>query len=532
MHVQGLQLLTAIIACYYAIQGAFQYQACHIARWDIGKFGELPSINETCLLLASHGLLRRNANSVASTPQLLQSPEHVSTINKLPIEILEQIFIHCLPGPLIFVIPTPFDAPLLLCTVCRLWRSMAISMPELWCSMKITEKFSIKFVGTWLSRAKACPLSIAFTLDSRAPHASLPFHSKRLHKHFDLLLPLSHLWQSLEIRVLPGAPLSHLDKLLDNTLPNLERLVLRFPHGTRMYNEKRSLEHVFRSCSRLRQVFVFGDDSIFSMTMFLWLPSPHLEIVCTDSLWYPAECVGFLSRMLDLKQGFFRLGHLTPLVPVSLPPSPVLLKDMRTLSLQTFTSLTDLFTHLTLPALIFLRINFGRIDSWSHSAFISFVSSFSSNLTTLHLDGPPILEATLIEYLRLLPSLDELGLTDRSRIGTIGNELLSSLTYRGEDSEAIAYLCPKLTVLELFGVHACADEHLVEMLESRWRRQDFAHHDDLVSLNYSSSSSPRPLNVYNNTYITRRHSHKPYLYVSRVSGSVSDARRPCSYQSG
>jgi hypothetical protein len=448
----------------------------------IGEFGEL-IMKHASYYVASHGLLHRSANLEAITPQLPQNPEYVSTINKLPIEILEQIFVHCLPGPLIFVVPTPFDAPLLLCTVCRLWRSTAISMPELWCSMKITEKFSVKFVATWLSRAKACPLSIAFTLDARAPHASLPFHSKRLHKHFDILLPLSHLWQSLEIRVFPGAPLSHLDKLLDNAVPSLERLVLRFPHGTRMYSEKRSLEHVFRSCSHLRQVFVFGDNSIFSMTMFLRLPSPPLEVVCTDSLWYPAECVEFLSCTLDLKQGFFRLGHLTPLVPVSLPPSPVVLKDLRTLSLQTFTSLTDLFTHLTLPALIFLRINFGRVDSWSHSAFISFVSPFSSNLATLHLDGPPILEATLIEYLRLLPSLDELGLTDRSRIGIIGNELLSSLTYRGEDSEAIAYLCPKLTVLELFGVHACTDEHLVEMLESRWRRQVPAHHDDLVSLN-------------------------------------------------
>lgn len=351
--------------------------------------------------------------------------------------------------------------------------------------MKITERFSFKFVDTWLSRAKACPLSISFTLAARPPHASLPFRSKRAHKHFDIIIPLSHLWQSLEIKIMSGASLSLLDKLLDDALPCLERLVLRFPYGTRMYSES-PLEHVFRSSSRLRQVFVFGDNSTFSMTMLFCLPSPHLEIVCTDSLLYPAECVGFLNRSHDLEQGFFRLGHLTPQAPLSMPPNPVVLKYLRTLSLQTFTSLTDLFNHLTLPSLIFLRINFGRVDSWSHAAFLSFVSPFSSNLTTLHLDGPPVLEERLIEYLRLFPSLNELGLTDRSMSGIIGNGLLSSFTYRGEDNEASTCLCPKLTMLELSGVHACTDEYLVEMLESRWRLPAPTHlkfHDDSVSLN-------------------------------------------------
>jgi hypothetical protein len=96
------------------------------------------------------------------------------------------------------------------------------------------------------------------------------------------------------------------------------------------------------------------------------------------------------------------------------------------------------------------------------------------------------LEERLIEYLRLFPSLNELGLTDRSMSGIIGNGLLSSFTYRGEDNEASTCLCPKLTMLELSGVHACTDEYLVEMLESRWRLPAPTHlkfHDDSVSLN-------------------------------------------------
>jgi hypothetical protein len=179
--------------------------------------------------------------------------------------------------------------------------------------------------------------------------------------------------------------------------------------------------------------------------------------------------MGLLSRSRELEQAFFRLAHFTSQAPLSMPSDPMVLKDLRTLSLQTCTSLTDLFIRLVLPSLRFLRVDSRSVDTWSHEAFLSFIKPFSFSLSTLHLEGPPFLEEKLIEYLQLFPSLTQLCLKDRSRVGLIGNGLLRALTYRGKDVSE--HLCPNLATLELSGVHACTDEYLVDMVESRWREQ-------------------------------------------------------------
>ena len=430
-----------------------------------------------------------------------------------------------------FRVPAAREAPLLLCSVCRLWRSTAISTPVLWCSMKIAYRLSSEFIDTWLSRAMSCPLSIAFTLDARPLQVNVLFFRKRSHKHSGVLVPISHRWQSLELSIMPGAPLGLLDDLPKDAVPCLETLIIRYPYGSGMCG-KSTLDHIFRSSSNLREVFVFGDDSTVSLSLLWSIPASHLQVLCIDLLLYQEECIGLLSRSPKLEKGFFRLGHFPLPSHLSMPTNPIVLKNLQTLSLHTFTSLTDLFTHVTLPVLRFLRIGFGSVNSWSHEAFLGFISPFSSNLTTLRLDGPPILEEKLIEYLRLLPSVTELGLNDRSKVGLIGNELLSSLTYQGGDVGGSACLCPKLATLELSGVHACTDEHLVYMLESRWRQQTPTRpkiRGDFVSFGPVTHLIVRPLKSRSrNRCMTCQGSHRARLPVSNVSDSVSGAKEQCA----
>ncbi|KAJ7018834.1 hypothetical protein C8F04DRAFT_928043, partial [Mycena alexandri] len=48
----------------------------------------------------------------------------------LPVEITSQIFLHCLPdNPLD---PTAFNPSIVLGHVCRQWRGVALSLPQLW----------------------------------------------------------------------------------------------------------------------------------------------------------------------------------------------------------------------------------------------------------------------------------------------------------------------------------------------------------------------------------------------------------------
>ncbi|KAG1875844.1 hypothetical protein F4604DRAFT_1924911 [Suillus subluteus] len=70
-----------------------------------------------------------------------------SAIWRLPTEILAQIFLYCIPedGNLA---PAPYLAPMLLTTVCRRWREVAVDMPSLWCRLRLEIRH-----GDWQQRA-------------------------------------------------------------------------------------------------------------------------------------------------------------------------------------------------------------------------------------------------------------------------------------------------------------------------------------------------------------------------------------------
>ena len=73
--------------------------------------------------------------SVIASPELGQrlSPSQLPIEEILPIEIIAHIFILCLPqDPLRHHQPALFKAPLLLCHVCSVWRSISLNTPQLW----------------------------------------------------------------------------------------------------------------------------------------------------------------------------------------------------------------------------------------------------------------------------------------------------------------------------------------------------------------------------------------------------------------
>ncbi|KAJ6602522.1 hypothetical protein DFH09DRAFT_1125030 [Mycena vulgaris] len=85
----------------------------------------------------------------------------------LPREILEEIFVCCLPedrgDPLV---PDPSVAPMVLLNVCKHWRDIALSTPRLWCSIRLNLRSphfqnSLTLLQCWLFRAKSRPLSVA-----------------------------------------------------------------------------------------------------------------------------------------------------------------------------------------------------------------------------------------------------------------------------------------------------------------------------------------------------------------------------------
>ncbi|KAJ7621992.1 hypothetical protein DFH06DRAFT_769854 [Mycena polygramma] len=82
----------------------------------------------------------------------------------LAVELAAQIFLHCLP---IYAPPRPDPrvAPMVLLSVCHLWRNIAVSTPELWTQIHIdwlTTEFDSAQCKIWLGRTLALPLSFTF----------------------------------------------------------------------------------------------------------------------------------------------------------------------------------------------------------------------------------------------------------------------------------------------------------------------------------------------------------------------------------
>ncbi|KAJ7581595.1 hypothetical protein C8J56DRAFT_1029193 [Mycena floridula] len=100
----------------------------------------------------------------------------LSPICRVPLDVLLQIFVKCLPEsgkPLM----EAAQAPLLLTHVCKAWREIAIGDPELWKLLHIAlppttspyNESMVQAVSEWLSRSGSRPLDILLTECSEFP---------------------------------------------------------------------------------------------------------------------------------------------------------------------------------------------------------------------------------------------------------------------------------------------------------------------------------------------------------------------------
>ncbi|KAF7376627.1 F-box domain-containing protein [Mycena sanguinolenta] len=167
----------------------------------------------------------------------------LSPVRRLPLDIIELIFMACLPMHRNCVMSAQ-EAPVLLGRICSAWRAISLSTPQLWSRVHIVEPtpsnsvtsegYSAKVAqrleaaDAWLRRSGTCPLSIS--LESKLspgaspfmgsttviqPHASSPF--------LNVLLPFASRWQHMDL-VLPPGPHEVLSRLTEENVPLLAHL--------------------------------------------------------------------------------------------------------------------------------------------------------------------------------------------------------------------------------------------------------------------------------------------------------------------
>ena len=137
---------------------------------------------------------------------------------RFPADIWGEIFAHCLPtNKLNLSSCTLKEAPLLLTTVCRAWREIALNTPRLWGSVHIffsnppmsTEHESflsemrartLQGIKLWLDRSKSRPLTLSiYMADDVSPPSLSAEENARFSDLMNLLVKYSRRWKSLSL---------------------------------------------------------------------------------------------------------------------------------------------------------------------------------------------------------------------------------------------------------------------------------------------------------------------------------------------
>jgi hypothetical protein len=404
-----------------------------------------------------------------------------SPIRRIPREILQEIFIHCLPTDRPAVM-SEREAPLLIGRVCSSWRSISQSTPELWTSVHVSipstaliasETSNVDHVDAdctdyvvasncmaelrtaalqeWLQRSGSLPVDISFSQWedwTRATPFNLNFTNEP-HPVVDTILSVSRRWRKVTVAA-HGPSVACL--LRPHDLPLLETLDLRFQSvGELFFSEiPKSEYNIFRTPSlrRLSLSQSSGDCLDYPVN---WVNLTDLAIE------------GDLWERLSLHQAVHLMSQCPQLIRCSLdiwrsegppiPYSPLTLFNLKCFSIFEGVDVTNMFCCLNLPALreVEYHTSFGP-NPHQRSSLLTLLRKSNGSVQKLTTDPKWFAMEDLIECLYFIPDATTITLKP-SRLGmgngwsdptVLDKELLYSFLPSATDT-----LCPKLKFLEI-----------------------------------------------------------------------------------
>lgn len=366
-------------------------------------------------VISVHQQLLDKRNQIVTSMEAHQGL--ISCIRRLPSELLGEIFLRCLP-PKPHIEPDAINAPLLLLAVCRRWRKVALGTPRLWCSLLVRSSHRIQRQGVffyhhWLSRARACPLSLA--VDTRRP----PRNPVWRYEVTELLQPYTSRAARLHITFDDvTAP-----NLLLQDVPMLQHLTLDGDLNTTQY-QKMTLVQPEPRLSSLTLITGTLDTDVLGAFNPGWTHLTQLRVTLSRPSQSQRDAVGgpivltllalcphlqefsfspvFISRQ-DNASGGVGVNALTH-------------ARLRALDVDVLYGAGPFLDALTLPALRHLQIRDLDIvpSAWRRNAFKAFVARSGCPLETLkiHHDGTQvaITKSDRQEYAALIPTLRHLDL--------------------------------------------------------------------------------------------------------------------------
>ncbi|KAJ6594528.1 hypothetical protein B0H19DRAFT_921036, partial [Mycena capillaripes] len=231
---------------------------------------EIAIIQNTIQKLAEE---RDTLSSYVEAHRALTSP-----LRRLPLDIIEEIFMACLPTHRNCAM-TALEAPVILGRICSSWRSISLSTPRLWSRLHIVEPTSyswnlgfyeakvtqrLEVANAWLGRSGTCPLSLS--LEGPHDHGITPPPSVSREAFSNLIVPFASRWQHIRLVIQPSSLEAALLRLTENDVPLLKSLEIIERPGHPNYNPDRtqwslSQSGVLRGPS-LSRFSISGNDTI------------------------------------------------------------------------------------------------------------------------------------------------------------------------------------------------------------------------------------------------------------------------------
>ncbi|KAJ7262970.1 hypothetical protein C8J57DRAFT_1719195 [Mycena rebaudengoi] len=302
----------------------------------------------------------------------------------LPSDVTAEIFMHYLGNFLAITYNHALKTypPLLLASVCKAWRSVALSFPRLWATLKLewdpkTVVRREKLLRCWLLRAGGCLLDLDLSdsdlTESTSISAAIVQYAPQLRKLTLKTPPLASQLSSAS----GGAQLF---------FPALQTLTVDF---TELSNE--TVITVFGDAPRLREVCMSGDSASFINLPWNQLTRLELNDVA------PAREVLEQTPNLEVLSFHAELDFIDDHLPV-------VMKNLHTLRIDPRSSSWGLLHFLTVPALKTLELGYPVVSDLD--SLLSMVSRSSCAIQVMHLHDHTAEE--LMDSLRLFESLEHL----------------------------------------------------------------------------------------------------------------------------
>ena len=345
------------------------------------------------------------------------------------------MFLNCLPEPPPIDGPypwynrnkyiSPLTAPLLLCQICRVWRQIAVTLPQLWQRLGVYVAMGSAcpappLAELWLVRSGSLPLILSLhqqneaNLNALAAGRILVLFFRHTTRWMDVDLSLAG--SRLVFGNHPGPTAnassseysaSTTDKRIISPAPMLERF--KFRTSSRVYErEERYIFGVFQGVPRLNALHISRVPELDLLgNSTVGVPWHQLSTLTLDYVPSVGTTLHLLSKCDRLEEFSFRADALFG----PLPEEPVVHTWLKRLIVNVGNEhFTAFFERATLPALKGLTVCVrGSLDAygWAHVPFEEFLSRSQCNLANLEIHDSGMRLYQLVRTLQH-PSLQEL----------------------------------------------------------------------------------------------------------------------------